>query len=277
MDKPLPEFDKPPVVEVAFSVQFDPLEGLHTPYLGLLWEKHFRERFPEVEEHAPLDPMMERFGVRHASVPGIRLEMLGKPPTPRCWFLNEEGTELVQVQRDRFARNWRMVAEGEPYPRYEKLRDRFLEDLAAFLSFAVADKRIAQVKFNQCELTYVNHITAGSGWDRHGQLAEVLAPCVSAFTEEFLPEPEELRMRGSFVIPAPGGEPLGRLRFSVEPGYRRKDDQPIFVFNLVARGRPDGTAIEGVKQFLDTGHVWIVRGFAALTTPSMHKVWRRTR
>ena len=49
-------------------------------------------------------------------------------PAPRFWFVNESGNELVQVQRDRFIRNWRKT-EGQPgYPSYDNLREAFADD-----------------------------------------------------------------------------------------------------------------------------------------------------
>ncbi|GAH85222.1 unnamed protein product, partial [marine sediment metagenome] len=35
MDKPLPDFEHPPVVEVALAVQFEELSTLRTPQIGL--------------------------------------------------------------------------------------------------------------------------------------------------------------------------------------------------------------------------------------------------
>jgi hypothetical protein len=43
--QPFPDFADPPVVEVALSVQFDPLSALRTPQIGLLWAE-YRTRFP---------------------------------------------------------------------------------------------------------------------------------------------------------------------------------------------------------------------------------------
>ena len=40
---PLPEFDNPPVIEVALSVQFETLANLRTPQIGVLWQE-FRDR-----------------------------------------------------------------------------------------------------------------------------------------------------------------------------------------------------------------------------------------
>ena len=50
----------PPIVETVLSVQFEPLAGLHTAHLGLLWEK-FRRDFPRSEEQPPIDQMIEQF------------------------------------------------------------------------------------------------------------------------------------------------------------------------------------------------------------------------
>jgi len=46
--------------------------------------------------------MMERFGVTGPPRASIHFEMMRQPPMPRCCFLNEAGTELIQVQQDRF-------------------------------------------------------------------------------------------------------------------------------------------------------------------------------
>lgn len=40
----LPEFGRPPLSEVALSVQFDSLDALRTVHVGLLWNK-FRKDF----------------------------------------------------------------------------------------------------------------------------------------------------------------------------------------------------------------------------------------
>ena len=77
---------------------------------------------------------------------------------------------------------------------------------------------------NQCEVTYVNQIPCGPGWESHAQLARILSLVELQIAEGFLPEPEELRMSGSFVIPGDNGTPLGRLRFSIEPKFRRADN-----------------------------------------------------
>jgi len=274
MTKELPDFENPPVVEVALSVQFDPLIALRTPQIGVLWQQ-FRDRFPRIEEHPPLDSTIERFGPRSRIEPGVQVRVSPSVPVPRCWFLNESGSELIQIQQDRFVHNWRKVGDSDSYPRYDRhIRPTLLSELEEFTAF-VGKENLGEILPNQCEVTYVNRILAGQGWDRHGQLGSVLAPVSGAFSEEFLPEPEEVAVAASFLIPGEVGRPMGRLRFRVDPVYLKADDKPAFHLTLVARGAPLGSGLEGVRGFLDLGREWIVRGFAAITTPTMHKIWGR--
>ncbi len=272
----LPEFGKPPVVEVALSVQYEPIVGLGSPQIGRLWDQCFRKNFSKTEEHSPLDPTVEQFGVRGDLGPGVRIEMANRPPTPRFWFLNDAGSELIQLQPDRFGHNWRKVVGDVEYPRYDSIREQFKKEYSDFEKHLTREG-LGELKPNQCDVTYVNHITAGESGGLHSELASVLSLCKLEFSEEFLPQPEELRMNGCFVIPGDDKAPMGRLRFSIEPAFRRSDDMPLFLMNLVARGCPTDDGIQGVLGFMDVGHEWIVRGFAALTTPQMHSAWSRTR
>lgn len=273
MDVPLPDFSNSPVVEVALSVQYDTLSRLRTPQLGLLW-REFRDRFPVTEEHPPLDKAVERFGAARVRRGEARIEMLASPPTPRCWFLNKPGTELIQVQHDRFIHNWRKAGTDEPYPRYSHVRRTFEEELNRFEMF-VAREQLGDFSPNQCDVTYVNHIVSGKNWRTHGELDKVMTVYQQSFSDSFLETPEDAAIRMRFVIPNKDGEPIGRLHVALNSGYRSSDDRPLFILNLTARGAPLGKGIDGVLRFLDLGREWVVRGFTSLTTPLMHKEWGR--
>lgn len=272
-DKPLPEFGSPPVVEVALSVQFDSITKLNTPQIGLLWQE-FRNRFPRTEEHAQLETAIERFGVLPSPRGVPRFQLLPSPPAPRCWFLNELGTELVQVQHDRFVHNWRKTEHNDTYPRYEHVKETFSSELHRF-SEALLREGLGELRPNQCEVTYVNHIVSGEAWNSHGQLAEVITLFALHYADEFQPQPEDCRLSARYVIPDRVGNPVGRLHVAVEPVYRSSDDAPMFALTLTARGRPLSDGLGGALEFLDLGREWIVRTFASITTPQMHAVWRR--
>jgi uncharacterized protein (TIGR04255 family) len=275
MTHPLPEFDKPPVTEVVLGVQFEKLGSLKTPQLGYLWQA-FRARFPQTEEQPPLEPVFEQFGARTGHRPGVRLELLATPPQPRLWFLNESGNELVQIQQDRFVRNWRKQEDSDEYPRYRNLRELFRRDFEEFCSL-VQGEQWGEVVPNQCEVTYLNIIPAGEGWEGHGDLGKVLTVFAAHYSDDQLGRPEEASVSLQYVLRNVEAEPVGRLHIAANPVLRVSDNRAAIRLSLTARGKPEGDAVDGVMQFLDRGHEAIVRGFTSITTPEMHDVWKRNK
>jgi len=267
----LPDFGDPPLTEVVLSVQFDPLPNLQAPQIGLLWSK-FRKDFPKTKQHAPLDPIIEKF--EPPSQSSARLEISNVPPTPRCWFLNEAGSELIQIQPDRFIHNWRKVNREDEYPRYEHVRRQFSDELTNFCEF-LQDEGIGSFSPNQCEVSYINHIEPCDAWNTHGQLDQVFTVLRTQYSDEFLSEPENIRFAAQYIFKDDEEKPMGRLHIYVQPAFSAADNRPILVMNLTARGRPIEPDIEGILSFMDRGREMIVRGFASITTPEMHKIWRR--
>lgn len=274
MAQPLPEFDSPPVTEVVLGVQFEKLDSLRVPQLGYVWHA-FRKRFPQTEGKPPLDPAFEQFGPRPGRRPGVHLQLMETPPEPRLWFLNESGTELVQVQQDRFVRNWRKREDTEEYPRYKILRELFRQDFEEFCQ-VVQREQWGSVEPNQCEVTYVNLIPAGDVWQDHGDLDKVLTIFSKRYSDDHLQKPEQVTVNLQYVLNDDNGEPTGRLRVAATPVLRTSDNRPAVRLSLTARGKPEGSGIEGAMAFLDRGHEAVVRGFTSITTPEMHKVWKRT-
>jgi uncharacterized protein (TIGR04255 family) len=266
----LPDFRRPPVAETVLSLQFEPISGLTTAHVGLLWQR-FRDQLPLVEEQPPLPPAFERFDA--PKPPEVEVTVEEKLPAPRVWFLNRAKTELIQVQPDRLVHNWRKVEGIEPYPRYERIRDDFRREAETFERF-LNDEGLGALNVNQCEVTYVNHIEGSGIWGRHGQLDTVLRNWSRLPTGAFLGEPEDAVVRMRFVIPGEG-KPAGRLHVAFQPARKKTDNSPLFLMTLTARGAPLGDGMEGAFAFFDLGRPWIVKAFADLTTPGMHLVWER--
>lgn len=269
--KDLPDFRKPPVAETVLSLQFEPIPGLTSAHLGVLWTR-FRQELPLIEEHPQLPPVFEKF--EPPSPAQIEVTIEEKPPLPRVWFVNETKTELIQMQSDRFIHNWRKMEGMEPYPHYEPIREKFRSEVAVLEAF-LRDEKLGALAVNQCEVTYVNHVEPAGVWDRHGQLEKVFSMWSGLVNASFLPNPEDAGLRMRFVIPDGNGKPLGRLHVVVHPAWKKTDNSPILALNLTARGAPIGEGIEGAFAFFELGRRWIVKGFADLTTPEMHRVWER--
>jgi hypothetical protein len=175
------------------------------------------------------------------------------------------------VQHDRFVRNWR--GDGEHYPRYERLRDDLKEDYVTFKSFLDQEK-LGIPRTTQGEITYVNQIVADETWDSHGDAHKVFQVC-SLPTAEKEPALEDFGFALRYVIPDKKGTPVGRLYVTVGSAFRKTDEKPVFVMKLIARGRLNEEGEGAVFGFHELGREWIVRRFAALTTPEMHRIWGR--
>jgi len=109
---------------------------------------------------------------------------------PRCWFQDETKNHLIQLQADRFLRNWRQVQGTEPYPRYAKLIQEFKLEWELFCTF-VQETGLGHATVNQCELTYINNILVPKP-EELGKVATVFTWAAPPDPTGFLPLPETI-------------------------------------------------------------------------------------
>jgi len=274
MDSKTPAYERPPVVEVALSLQFEPVELLRSVHFGLLWSRLRQDGFSRVEDHGALEPVFEDFALSSPRI-GIRVQTFADaPPLPRVWFLNADGTELIQVQSNRLIVNWRRGAGAEPYPRYTHILKRFKAALQ-LLSGLMAEENLGQIVPNQCEITYVNHILAEKEWSKHGDIANVVTIWRNQYSDSYLGAPEDVAFAARYRMVAEDGATLGRLQVALQPAFRREDSSPIFALTVTARGAPASASFESALALFDKQHEWIVRGFTSITATGLHKFWGR--
>jgi uncharacterized protein (TIGR04255 family) len=264
----LPEYAKPPVVEVACSIQFEAIDKLHAGQLGLLWEG-YRDRYPHVEQQAPLSPIREQFGPTPMRL-GFSFETF---PMPRVWFLNADGTRLVQIQRDHFIVNWRKLDTDVVYPRYDSMRETLVKELGHFQSF-LDREGLGAIRVVQTELTYVNHIDARGADGSRRPLSQIIRLWRGDIPEGKLPSFEEASFHARYIM-RDGDKSIGRLHINLEPQLLVKDNTPIYALTVVARGVPSSPDVDGALASLDREHETIVEGFTAITTDEMHAKWER--
>lgn len=121
---PLPDYDHPPVIEVVYGFQFAPLVELQTPLVGLFWHS-IRQHYPKFQEMPVLPPVIERPDQELRTETSF--ELLEGPPLPRLFFLDSEENWVLQLQNDRFLHNWKRVKDGDVYPRYHSVSEKFFE------------------------------------------------------------------------------------------------------------------------------------------------------
>lgn len=262
----LPYYDNPPVTEVVFGLLFKPLQKFLVPHVGVLWER-FRKDFPSCSEVAPLLPVIERLD--GSSGQEFEIEV---PSMPRIWFSTENGDWLVQVQRDRFHFNWRKAAPDAKYPRYKVVVQEFAKHLETFRAF-LQENSFGNVDPIQYELTYVNTILAGEGWDGGlSSINTVLPDFDWRSGKKKLLAPEGINWKTAFRME----DGLGRLHVTVRNGKRPTDLRDLILVELTARGMPVEKSANAMWKWFDNGRRWIVEGFTDLTNPSLHdQVWRR--
>lgn len=270
MDKPLPEFEDPPVSEVAISVQFSALANWRGPYGGVFWGL-IRSDYPKTQAATPLPYQVEN--LEELNFQKTLTVQFGDQDLQRIWFLSEDETRLIQIQKDRFVVNWRRVLGNEVYPRYEiELRPRFIKEWGRFRKF-VSDNNLGQINDIQADVTYVNDFVQGKGWDVFQDALTFFSNWQKKGSIGFLPDLETLSMAGSYLM-SPG---VGRLYFMAQHVLRQTDNKQAVQLRLVAKGSPASDSDEDILKWVDLAREWIVQGFTDLTSKSAHRLWKRTR
>lgn len=264
----LPDFEAPPVVETVLAVRYRDVPGLDAPRLVKFWNDYLSADLPVIEERPPYDAPVEQFG-QDSGTSSVALRVGASIPSPR--FFCSSGNDLIQLQQDWFAYNWRKTPENPDYTRYEKGRakfERWLTDLDAY----VRETLKVELVPTQCEVTYINHIPLVAedlAWGSFGAVLRDIQPRSGSF----LPSPETSRHASAYVIPGDAGLPVGRLHLAVDRARVGEESQPIVLLSLTARGAPRANEVAAVLEFLDLGRRWVVKGFVDMTTAAFHRRW----
>jgi uncharacterized protein (TIGR04255 family) len=274
----LPEYESPPVVETVLAVKFRSISGLDSVKIVEFWLENLKEgehSFPRTQIRPPYDMPIERFDSGPSQLPGNLIQLInpiqGFPPS-RFWFMSDDEEDLVQIQHDWIAFNWRKQPDSD-YKRYAHGAERFSQIWSKFSDFVSKNELGALVPV-QCEVTYINSIPVAEGvWIDHGDGARVTNLLERG--EGRLPTQEGVSVSSQYIAKDESGSPSARLHVQLGSAFQAGTNEPIFSMNLTFRGRPLTDDYEGVRQFFDLGHNWIVGGFDELTTEEIHNVWQR--
>ena len=256
-------FKNPPLVETVLGVQFSPLD-VRAVHLALFWPNLKKRGFSLTEEHPPLPHAIE---TKDQPIGFLNMMLTLKQPTPRLWFLtppSDLGQSLVQLQPDQFIQNWRRKdVSGERYPSYETNRAEF-KALYEEFSQLVQDEKLGNLQPDQCEVTYVNRIQSEPG--------RPLGPLAIEIKPEFAHisgEPDTISLGTSYWVDSLNG----RLSISAQTAVLQSSGEKFLVFRIQARGAPKTGTLDGLLDWLDSGHYNVVKTFEKLTTTDAHKIW----
>ncbi len=254
----LPSYKNPPINEVVCGMRFHAPDMLRIPHIGFLWNK-FRTDYPIIQHAPPIASVKGEILVDEAT--GMLL--------PRVWFINKSDDQLVQFQFDRFYFNWRR--RQNDYPRYDYVIKSFERVLNTIVNL-FGEFELGEFKPIECELSYINHIPMGQGWNTIDDLPGIFSNFVWKQTKtRFLPNPEKVAWQAEFPV----REKKGHLIVNLKQATRTEDKVPLLVLELKARGIGESASKENIREWFDLAHEWIVRGFTDLTTPEIQKIWER--
>ncbi len=261
------KYDKPPVIEVVCGAMFNNLESLLVPHIGSFWDG-LRVDFPKVQEVSPLPSMTDDLARQGT----LQIDLAAGPPLPRVWFISENDQTLIQIQRDRFLYNWKRPDPlSVPYPSYDFVIDEFEKHLGEFESF-LDREGLGSLEFRQFELTYVNHISAGTGLPKGNAGGGVLIDHRrDASKARFLPEPVSYNWRSIYQLPGNNGH----LIVTALHAQKRDTGEELLRLDLTARGIGNPRSRSAMRTWFDLAHGWIVHGFMDITSmETQRQVWR---
>ncbi len=276
----LVSYRNPPVAEVALTVQFEPLPQPGLGFLADIWGV-FGQRFPVSEAQPRLEPVVER--MEPITRLNFRINIDDPSAGPRWMLYSEDKTQLLQLQNNRFSRNWRKVARADEsdYPRYEGfVRDSFIEDYNELVGIYRKHK-IDAPQINQCEIIYVNHVTFEAGKTLHGHLGS-LSESPSEFVANVMGhELDSYRFNLSKTLEDKSGKFAGRFHASINDARFVNDEsggevgEKLLNYVLTCRGRPLGEGLAGAMEFFDIGRSTIVSTFGKTFVQEMQERWEK--
>ena len=177
---------------------------------------------------------------------------------------------MIQLQKNKFLFNWRKRTSA--YPRFGPVSNHFFKYLAAFKKF-LADNDLGSVNPIECELTYINHIPKGTGWQAPKDVKSVFTDIFWQRREgRFLPDPAALNWSVSFALP----KDAGTLFVKLNSATRMPDNVLLFVLDLTVKGSAINKSDEEIGGWYTTAREWIVRGFEDLTSEKVQRqYWRK--
>ena len=225
------DFARPPVEEVVLSVLFNPLDRLLAPHLGEIWQEFKRDGFAHIVEQPPVVPAVEM----PVSVQEAQLRIGYVPPLARIWFVHETDSEIIQVQRDRFTFNWRKTEPHPVYPGFTAICGKF-EDFYSRFGQIVKNMQIGEVTPLQYELTHINQLRHGEGWNTLDDIGKIYTLFSSSSqTNSFWFGMEAVNFHASFPV----ADLHGRLHVSMGNRIKMPEQTQTLQTDFTVRGFPE--------------------------------------
>ena len=225
------DFVRPPIEEVVLSVLFESLAGFLAPHLGEIWQELKKEGFVNIAEQPLVLPTMEHF----SNIGGESELHIGNVPNlARIWFIHKDGDQIIQVQRDRFAFNWRKTKAEQNYPGFSAILEKF-EGFYNRFGETIQNMEVGTLTPLQYELTYIDQLMQGEGWNNLEDMGKIYNLFMdSQSSDSFWSGAESMMLQASFPI----GDLHSRLYLTIGNRVSVSDQRQTLQTDFTMRGFP---------------------------------------
>jgi len=262
------DWKRPPLIEVALAVQFEPIQKLTGAHLGRFWLTLGDKEYPNSQEAQPINIVEQDFREElEYAPPGI--EVVPASRENRFRFSSADETRMVQIQNGWIVANW-IKQSGQDYPGFDEVFSEFQRVYSLFVGF-VGHAALGPLKPNMWEVTYIDHIRRGTVWNAHAEVANVLpglvGPCNTSGGRL-----EAINSRWGFFL----GDQKGRMSMQLFSARYGQNDvsSEMFVLTTTARGPITTSDPTQVEQGLQFGRTVVVGAFKEVSSPSAKAYWR---
>ena len=261
------DFARPPVEEVVLSVLFNPLDRLLAPHLGEIWQEFKKDGFAHIVERPPVVPAVEM----PVPVQDAQLRFSNVPDLARIWFIHKTDTEIIQVQRDRFTFNWREAGPDQGYPGFSAIYEKF-EGFYTRFTQTVNNMQIGEVTPLQYELTYIDQLRHGDGWDTLDDIGKIYKLFIhSPQTDSFWSGMEAVNFQASFPI----ADLHGRLHLAMGNRIKLPEELQTLQTDFTVRGFPEN-AEDTMITWFKSARDHIREKFASMFSDDIQtRIWER--
>lgn len=254
---PTPKYEKPPITEVVFDVSFNSLEEFHSEHLGLFWSK-IRKDFPRCEQAIPYDDHAVEYSE----------EVF---PMPRYWFISECDSQVLQIQKNHLAFNWRRGSGKKDYPHYEAVKASFEKYLKKFSDF-IAEEKLGILEVTGAQLSYSNAIYENEGWNSFSEIPKIL-PQISFPNQHMLSEHiSGLSLSYAYLVPNNVGTLVIKAHTAIEESKNKK----LLRLELILKGDHRFDNVKETLNWFDVSHEQIVSTFAKITDDEIQlNLWKK--
>ena len=251
------KYKNPPINEIVCGVRFAPIEQLQSGHFGILWQK-FRPDFSKTEDQNLVGPVSQ--------------EDIGnsdKIPLPRIWFIHNKENELIQVQRNRFLYNWRKRRVEDEYPGYKRVAENFEKYLSHFRRFLL-EEELGNLDAKEYELTYIDLVPQGQGWENFGDLEKVF-PNFLSLTKQGILSTDVMNINWATILSLPNS--LGQLQIAIRSARRVPDHHLLLQIEFNAYS---SQPYQPMQAWFDAAHKTITELFSNLVSDKIQeKFWGR--